>query len=289
MLVIAFFATASAIFQLVHGIIGINTGFGMVVDLVAFPVLLAFFIFGFEEALNVCVLMTLLLTFISPETWLGASMKFAATIPMILLPALWLLAGKQKTDIGRLAAIIIISVVLPLLLFIFSGIVNTSSQQVFGEGNTTLYTRPELEAAGAVLLEGGPVTTGALLQGVAPILGLALLAFVINYLWKRYGHEVQLSSLSDPRNIFVVTLLAITVRGIAMVIANIYYAGPIFFGMQPEDFMASLKLEVPGVFTTYLPLWFLIFFWNAVQGVIEIAFAWTIAFKFKFSQYYGSL
>ena len=43
----AMLSAIAVIFQLVHGVIGINTGFGMTVDLVGVPILLAFFLFGF--------------------------------------------------------------------------------------------------------------------------------------------------------------------------------------------------------------------------------------------------
>jgi riboflavin transporter FmnP len=292
---VALFAAASALFQVLHNIIGIPTGFGMTVDLVALPVLLAFFIFGFEEALNVCVLMAILITLVSPETWLGASMKFAATLPMILLPALWLLAGKKKNDSGRLAAILILSLMIPLFVFVLSGLIgaplnpggqgasaNVSSQQV-------LYTVPELETGGTVLVKESKVTPDMLFKGLAPILGLAAVSFFMLYLWRKYGGEVRISDLSDQKAIVIITVLALIIRGVSMVVANMYYAGPIFFGVQPEYFLTSIPLGTEWLFgPVQLPVWFLILFWNVIQGVIEMSFAWGIAFKFKFAEYYGS-
>lgn len=274
MIIIALFAAAAALFQLLHGIIGIPTPFGMVIDLAAFPVLLAFFMFGFDAALSVCIVLTIIITLVSPESWLGASMKFAATLPMIMLPALWLLAGKKKTDPGRLGAILILSLAIPLLIFVFSGMINTSLTKN-GTQDEVLYQVPEVTAGGSMILKASAITRSELLQGVAPIIGLALVSVLMLYLWRRYGKDVKTSSLSDPTTMVVVTTLALIVRGASMVIANYYYAGPVFFGLQPEQFM--------GLFP-----WYLIFGWNAVQGIIEMAFAWTIAFKFKFVEYYGS-
>jgi len=245
---VAFFAAAAALFQLLHGIIGISTGFGMTVDLVGLPVLLAFFILGFDSALAVCVLVAIIITISSPETWIGASMKFAATLPMILAPALWLLICKEKNDFGRVGAILLLSLTLPVILFVFSGLINTSLR---------------------------PFTQNALIDGIAPILGLALASLLISYLWQRYGQDVKISSLANPWTAIMVTALALLVRGVSTVVANYYYAGPIFFGITTEQFMATVP-------------WYLIFGWNAIQGIIEMAFAWTIAFKFKFAEYYGS-
>ena len=248
MVSVALFSAAAAIFQLLHGVIGVPTGFGMTVDLVGMPVLLAFFLFGFESALAVCILVTLIVTLVSPETWLGASMKFAATLPMILAPALWLLIIKKKNDFGRLGAILLLSFTLPLILFVFSGLINTSLK---------------------------PFTKNILVEGIAPIVGLLLSSLFISYLWARYAHEVKMSSLAKSESIIIVTALALLVRGVSMVVANYYYAGPIFFGISTEKFMETVP-------------WYLIFGWNVLQGIIEMGFAWAIAFKFKFSQYYGS-
>jgi riboflavin transporter FmnP len=268
----ALFAAAAAIFQLVHGIVGIPSGFGLIVDLAGLPVLLAFFMFGFESALSVCILLAIIITFVSPETWLGASMKFAATLPMIMVPALWLLAGKRKNDIGRIAGIAAISILLPLALFVVSGFTNTSLDLRDGE---VLYAVPEVKAGESVILPGSQVTSAILLGGIAPIAILTLAAVGILALWKRYGKELDLSSLEDRKSIVLITALAIVVRGIAMVIANYYYAGPIFFGISPEQFMSAVP-------------WYVVFGWNAFQGAVEMGFAWTIAFKFRFSHYYGS-
>jgi riboflavin transporter FmnP len=246
MVAVALLAAAAALFQVFHGAIGIPTGFGMTVDLVALPVLLALFLFGFGEALDVCILMLLIVTFVSPETWLGASMKFAATLPMILVPSLWLLAGKGKMDMGKAIAIALLAILLPLALFVFSGTINTSIGK-----------------------------TDPLISGLLPIIGLAFASYIILLLWKKYEKQVKVSSFANLSVLAPAIALALVVRGIAMVIANYYYAGPLFFGLPTEQFITNVP-------------WYIIFGWNAVQGILEVSLAWAIAFKFKFSDYYGS-
>ncbi|MFH1470467.1 MAG: hypothetical protein ABIF01_01855 [Candidatus Micrarchaeota archaeon] len=272
MVAVALFAAAAALFQLLHSVIGIPTGFGMVVDLAGLPVLLAFFIFGFEEAVGVLVLLSLIITLVSPETWLGASMKFAGTLPMVLTPALWLLAAKKKNDLGRIGAMAVMLIVVSLSLFLLAGLINTSMKPEKGD---ELYSIPEIRAGGSVFVEGASVSIGDLIGGLSPIVGLAIASLFILRLWGRYGKGVDKASLRDPATIAAITILAIVVRGVSMVLANYYYAGPIFWGMSPEQVMAIAP-------------WYLIFGFNAIQAAVELGFAWAIAFKFRFADYYGS-
>lgn len=90
------------VFQLGHGIIGWPTNFGMTVDLVGFPALLAFFLFGFKSSLRVLLLTTLGIIFLAPSGIIGAAMKLSATVGCLIvlrfgnilwLPVLLILAG----------------------------------------------------------------------------------------------------------------------------------------------------------------------------------------------------
>ena len=76
-------AALSAVVQLIH--IGYQSPqWGMWIDVVAVSWIIAYFLFGIKPALVVTLIGTLIITLFAPDAWLGASMKFIATLPMIL-------------------------------------------------------------------------------------------------------------------------------------------------------------------------------------------------------------
>lgn len=86
-------AAISATVQLIH--IGyMSPQWGMWIDVVSVSWIVAYFLFGFHASLLVSLVGALIITLFAPETWLGASMKFVATIPVILSLFVW--AGIQK-------------------------------------------------------------------------------------------------------------------------------------------------------------------------------------------------
>lgn len=77
----------SAVMQLLH--LGYQSPqWGMWLDAVAVPWLIAYFLFGGRLAAVVSVLGAIVITLFAPDTWLGAVMKFTATAPLWL--SLWL-------------------------------------------------------------------------------------------------------------------------------------------------------------------------------------------------------
>jgi riboflavin transporter FmnP len=77
-------AAISAALQIVH--VGYPTQWGMWIDIVAIPWILAFFLFGGKAALSVSLVGSMIITVADPSGWLGASMKWLATLPMWLIP-----------------------------------------------------------------------------------------------------------------------------------------------------------------------------------------------------------
>lgn len=74
-------AAISAVVQLVH--IGYQSPqWGMWIDVVAVTWIIAYFLFGLRAAITVSVMGALVITLFAPDTWLGASMKWIATLPM---------------------------------------------------------------------------------------------------------------------------------------------------------------------------------------------------------------
>lgn len=88
-------ATVSALLQLIH--IGYQSPqFGMWIDLVACSWIIAFFLFGIRVALLTSLVSAIIITFFSPETWLGASMKWMLSIPSILFLHFWIMLTHKK-------------------------------------------------------------------------------------------------------------------------------------------------------------------------------------------------
>jgi riboflavin transporter FmnP len=73
----------SAVFQLFH--LGFQTQWGMWIDIVAVPWIIAYFLFGFKGGLTVSFIGSIIITLVAPDTWLGALAKFIATVPMFLI------------------------------------------------------------------------------------------------------------------------------------------------------------------------------------------------------------
>ena len=75
-------SAVSAALQLFH--LGYQAPqWGMWIDLVAVSWIMAYFMFGLRSSLLVSFLGAIIITLFAPDTWLGASMKLAATLPVI--------------------------------------------------------------------------------------------------------------------------------------------------------------------------------------------------------------
>jgi riboflavin transporter FmnP len=75
------------------------------------------------------------------------------------------------------------------------------------------------------------------------------------------------------------------VRGTLMVLANYYIAGPLYFGVAPEQFAAIVQKADVLLLGAGSAWYIVIFFWNAVQSALEFALAWLLAFRFGLSKY----
>lgn len=84
-------AAISAALQIVH--VGWASPWGMWIDVVAVSWIVAYFIYGGRPALVVSLVGALIITIAAPSTWLGAMVKWTATLPMILVPEIVRRAG----------------------------------------------------------------------------------------------------------------------------------------------------------------------------------------------------
>lgn len=74
-------AAFSAVVQLIH--VGYQSPqFGMWIDIVAVTWVVGYFLFGLRMSLIISVFGALMITLFAPDTWLGATMKFIASVPM---------------------------------------------------------------------------------------------------------------------------------------------------------------------------------------------------------------
>lgn len=86
--IIAGLSAMSTVTQLIH--IGYRSPtWGMWIDVVAVSWIIAFFLFGLRISLIVSLLGAIMITLFAPDTWLGASMKWIASAPMIFSLFLW--------------------------------------------------------------------------------------------------------------------------------------------------------------------------------------------------------
>jgi riboflavin transporter FmnP len=97
----------SATVQLIH--VGYQSPqWGMWIDVVAVSWIIAYFLFGLRLSLLVSCVGALIITLFAPDTWLGASMKFIATVPIIFSFFLWrALRRKQLSAYGKLRELLI--------------------------------------------------------------------------------------------------------------------------------------------------------------------------------------
>jgi len=270
---IAMLSCLASLLQLSHGAIGVPTGFGMTVDLVGVPIMLGFFLFGLDAAVYISLLTALVITIASPETWLGASMKFAATVPMFMLPAFYMLSMKKNFDIGKILINIFFALFISLMLFLVSINANLAGRAYAPSiSNSTVYTVPQVEYLNPVK---SVVTAPDLLLGLLPIAAITVFSLILLHFWGRYSKDTTPLIFADARAFAIMLVLSLIVRGIATIVSNYYFAGPLFFNLSPEQFMA------------YVP-WYVIFAWNAFQGIVETVLAWTLAFKFGFMERYAS-
>lgn len=105
----------SAITQLIH--IGYQSPqFGMWIDVVAVSWLIAFFLFGLRMAFLVSTVGALMITLFAPETWLGAGMKWVATMPMWIVLFLFLKLTKKPIASYRSIRFVLIPLVIALII-----------------------------------------------------------------------------------------------------------------------------------------------------------------------------
>ena len=104
----------SAALQIVH--VGWPFAWGMWIDIVAIPWLIAYFLYGARSAFVVSIAGAVVITLFAPATWLGALVKWVATVPMFLIPLVMQVTGKLKLKDFRKPQLLIMAIVAAVLL-----------------------------------------------------------------------------------------------------------------------------------------------------------------------------
>lgn len=107
-------AVISAALQLVH--VGWMSPWGMWVDLVAIPWIVAYFLYGEKPALTVSLVGVIIITLFAPSTWLGAIMKWLATMPMVLVPVMVQKTKKLKLKDFRKPLLLVPAIAVAIVL-----------------------------------------------------------------------------------------------------------------------------------------------------------------------------
>ena len=131
----AMLAALCFVLQISNNVLGLQTGFGMTIDLVAVPAILALFIFGFESAFDVLLLATIFIALFAPTGPIGAAMKFAATVPTLIVCAGYMMARKKGSNATALLLVTALSVLASIILFLLGAF----AYSYLGQSNSLLF------------------------------------------------------------------------------------------------------------------------------------------------------
>jgi len=177
----------------------VPTAWGMRIDIVAVPVLVAFFLYGLRTALAVSAGMFVVLSIVAAESVIGASMKWIATVPMVITPAILRLQVSKESlrnDIGTIVGAVISIVALIALVGIMYEMAGSESRELYSPF----------------------------------IVLIASAAFYGAFYIVSQRHEPQsLGIYKEPKMIATVLILAVLVRGITTTVINYYFTLPVFF------------------------------------------------------------
>ena len=256
------FAALACALQALRWIIGIPAGAGMVIDLVAVPALIAFFLYGFRSSVAVLSLTALFIALTEPDSWLGAGMKLAATLPMLAIPALYALFMEKRFSLSRVGLSAFFALFIALSAFALWEAATTPAPALI----------PDL-SLGTLCAEIA-VPLGDLLLGILPVAAIIIFTMWLLLSWGRHSRRLSPMPFAQPRLLAEVVLVALFIRCAAMIVATWHFAGPLYWGAGPE----ILVFAIP---------WYAILAWNAAQGVIEVAAAWLIAFGLGLAEKYS--
>ncbi len=131
----------------------------------------------------------------------------------------------------------------------------------------------------AISTEFAKVSGLGMLAATVPLITIGIVAFFM----RKEGGCVD---LANPRLAALALVLASVSRSAIMTLANLYFAGPVFYSISPDEFIGMLDSLVLPLFGPGMG-WFVLFFWNMVQSVIEFSIAWVAAYHFGLVKRYS--
>ncbi len=198
--IVALFAAISTVLQISP--LYIPTQWGMRIDLVAVPLLLAFFLFGFKVALETSLVMFFIISIVAPTGFIGATMKWMATVPMFIIPTVMTLKLKKNAQKERLLTLTGVFICIVALIVLFGSFF--------------------------ILLHDKEIVSRILVA-------VSSIVFYLSFWLLTRSYEFEGVSIFKQIPLLLGTLLlALLVRGITTTIINYYFAIPMFFGMPTE-------------------------------------------------------
>ncbi|MHA2406100.1 MAG: hypothetical protein ACXACH_05040 [Candidatus Hermodarchaeia archaeon] len=85
---IAMFSALAIVFDVFSDTLPLRMPWGMKIDFVGTVWVLSYFLYNLPVAFSVSIITALYIALITPTSFVGATMKFVATVPMFLIPAL---------------------------------------------------------------------------------------------------------------------------------------------------------------------------------------------------------
>lgn len=108
-------SAVSAVTQLIH--IGYQSPqFGMWIDVVSVTWIVALLLFGLRISFIVSIVGALVITLFAPDTWLGASMKWLASLPIWLMLGLWIIKKGKPYEYYKSISHLITPLVIGILI-----------------------------------------------------------------------------------------------------------------------------------------------------------------------------
>ncbi|MCX6770830.1 MAG: hypothetical protein NTX79_02130 [Candidatus Micrarchaeota archaeon] len=293
-------AALAFVLQYANGALGLQTGFGMTIDLVAVPIILALFMFGVESAIEVLAVATIFIALFAPTGPIGAAMKFAATAPTIAVFAAYLIMRGKGTGAPAIALAALAAIVFSVGLFAAGGMMNSAmggnAGLLFGllpiflmlliTYTVLRYFERERRVKDAMHKPSLflPFGKKGRNQNVATFWGAAEPKFCSRIC----PSGANSAAFADARVLALLAVAVIIIRGAAMVVSNFYFAGPLYFKISPEQFVSFVSSSDLLFFGKGAAWYVAIFAFNALQAAIEIAVAWLIAYRFGFARKYAA-